>query len=82
MASASCMGAAGMLARNQTPMGVPMAVPMTRGVSERQWMSRQRPGSMWRLAATSSMKMAGMKICGAITKESEVMARSEKPKPE
>lgn len=81
-ARAICIGAAGTLARSQTPSGVPMTQPMMRGAKDRQWMSFQMPGRRCRLAAISSMKTAGMKVAGGISSDSEVMTRSEKPKPE
>ena len=75
-------GASGTFARACTPSGVPATVPARRKASERQCTSRQIPGSMWRLAAISSMKIAGMICAGGKISDSEVMASSEKPKPE
>jgi hypothetical protein len=49
-----------MVVRNVKPIVVPMAVPMTKGMSERQCMSRQRPVRRWMLAAISSRKIEGM----------------------
>ena len=63
-------------------MGVPTTVPASRKASERKCTSRQIEGSMWRLAAISSMKMAGIAWAGVKMRESEVMASNEKPKPE
>jgi hypothetical protein len=63
-ASASFMGGAGRLVSRATPSGVPTAVPASRRPTERQWMSRIRPGRRWRLAAISRRKMDGMISAG------------------
>ena len=79
---ATCMGAAGILARNQTPNGVPKRQPASKGPIERQCMSFQMPGKRWMLAATSSRKIDGTISEVGNARERAVTVRSEKPKPE
>ena len=56
-------------------------MPTIRPDSDRQCTSRQMAGSMWRLAAISSMKIAGITCAGEKMSDSDVIASSEKPNP-
>jgi hypothetical protein len=71
----------GTTSRKIIPKGVPMTVPKTSQRRIFQSIERQTKGSMWILAATSSMYAVGTTSEGGKISTKLVTVKAEKPKP-